>query len=114
MHEQTWFLYLYHSKCNIPQCRALNENYQRLYHEYTNLQKLTQRDGKENPLRDISIGRVNCRHQKEKVCDRIVTNRKFPLFVILQGDKSYDFFKGNLTVEYLQKVIGDKTFITQA
>ena len=37
MNNQTWFLYLYHSKCNIPACRNLNENYQRLYHEYINI-----------------------------------------------------------------------------
>lgn len=46
------------------------------------------------------------------MCDRIVTNRKFPMFVILNGNKSYDFFKGNLTVDYLQKIIEDETYIT--
>ena len=36
------------------------------------------------------------------------------MFVILNGDKSYDFFKGNLTVDYLQKIIDDKTYVSQA
>lgn len=111
LQNQTWFLYLYHSRCNIPQCKSLNENYQRLYYEFTNVQQLYRRDGLDNPFRDMSIGRVNCRTQKHKICDRLVYNRKFPMFVILHGDKAYDFFKGNLTVDYISKIIKDRSFI---
>ena len=65
-------------------------------------------------MREFSIGRINCRHYKHQVCDRLVQNRKFPMFVILHQDKVYDFFKGNLTIDYISKHLKTKEFIERA
>ena len=51
------------------------------------------------------IGRVNCKSFKQKVCDRVLRRQKFPKFVILNGDKSFEFKKGNLTYDYIEKLI---------
>ena len=36
------------------------------------------------------------------------------MFMILTGNKAYDFSKGNLTIEYIERHIMNKDYITRA
>ena len=40
MHNHTWFIYLFHSLCNIKQCLGLNDAYSKIYTENKNIMNM--------------------------------------------------------------------------
>ena len=103
--NNTWFIYLFHSYCRSQQCIQLNEAYEDMYLEWQDDIKLRQGDEGQEVQEDIHLGRVNCRIFKKDICDRVIQHQKFPKFVIISGNKSYEFKKGNLTFDYIEKLI---------
>lgn len=66
------------------------------------------------PDNGIQLGRINCRLYKQRICDRLVRHRKFPMFMVLVGDKAYDFYKGNLTYSYVEQHIQSQNYLQHA
>ena len=79
----------------------LNEAYEMIYNEWSDVHALRGREGETSE--NIAVGRINCRHFKMDICERILLNsQKMPKFLILHNDTAYDF-KGTLQFADIEK-----------
>ena len=87
----------------------LNEAYEAVYNEWQDVHSLRDREGEISE--NINVGRVNCRHFKMDICERILLNvQKMPKFLILHNDTAYEF-RGTLQFSDIEKQIKTREFI---